>query len=37
MFDVLNTRPSLPLDSILNEITNLDVDTRGLDEKELQA
>ena len=37
MFDVLNTRPSLPLDSILNEITNLDVDTEALDEKELQA
>lgn len=37
MFDVLNTRPALPLDSILNEITNLDVDTEALDEKELQA
>ena len=37
MFDVLDTRPSLPLDSILNEITNLDVDTEALDEKELQA
>lgn len=37
MFDVLNTRPALPLDSILNEITSLDVDTEALDEKELQA
>ena len=37
MFDVLNTRPALPLDSILNEITNLDVDTEALEEKELQA
>jgi len=37
MFDVLNTRSALPLDSILNEITNLDVDTEALEENELQA
>lgn len=37
MFDVLNTRPALPLDSVLNEITSLDVDTEALEEKELQA